>query len=379
MTVRTAAIIGCGDVSGVHFEALHGIDDIELIAVCDTDPAVLARASATHSVPGFSTHYALLEHARPDVVHICTPHDQHAEVAIDCLASGVHVLLEKPLAHSLPEAERIVAAAERSRAQIGVCLQNRYNATIQAAREVLDSGALGAVRGASATVLWARTPQYYQVKPWRGRWAGAGGGLLINQAIHTIDLLQWLLGDARQVAGHIATRLFPDVIEVEDTADILLDHGAGVRSVFFGTLAHVVHAPVTLDIAAEAGSLSLRGDLTITRANGLTEHVPERRVPTEGRSYWGASHRFLIQDFYSQLNDEEPFWISPAEALKSLQIVSEVYAQTLPGHASVAPGQQDELGAVGAQVGTAEVAPGADEGEPGGGQGVGEACQSAKT
>lgn len=332
--MRTAAIIGCGDVSGVHFEALQAIDGIELIAVCDIDPAVLARASATHSVPGFSNHYALLEHARPDVVHICTPHDQHADVAIDCLDSGAHVLLEKPLAHSLLEAERIVAAAERSRTQIGVCLQNRYNATIQAARHALDSGALGAAQGASATMFWTRTPQYYQAKPWRGRWASAGGGLLINQAIHTIDLLQWLLGDAQEVTGHIATRLFPDVIEVEGTADILLDHGAGVRSVFFGTLGNVVHAPVTLDIAAEAGSLSLRGDLTITRADGNSEKVPERRVPSGRRSYWGASHETLIRDFYRQLPGDEPFWISPAEALKSLQIVSALYAQTFPGHVS---------------------------------------------
>ncbi|MPV36895.1 Gfo/Idh/MocA family protein [Georgenia subflava] len=324
----TAAVIGCGDVATVHFEAIAAIDDIDLVAVCDTDPDVLAAAVEAYGVPGFADHRALLAEMRPDVVHVCTPHDQHVPVALDCLAAGVNVLTEKPLAHTLEDAERLVAAAEEGEARIGVCFQNRYNATSQAAREVLDSGELGKVVGATATVMWTRTPDYYRAKPWRGRWETAGGGLLINQAIHTLDLLQWLVGDVTGVAGHAATRVYGDVIEVEDSAEVVLSHADGARSVFFGTLGNVVNAPVTLDITAERGALSLRGDLTITYADGRVETVAERQAPSGGRSYWGVSHELLIRDFYARLGDAEPFWISPREAMKSLRILKDVYAQS---------------------------------------------------
>jgi predicted dehydrogenase len=335
-TVTTAAVIGCGDVSTIHFEAIEAVEDIELVAVCDTDPAALAAAVERYGVPGFADHRTLLEHVRPDVAHVCTPHDQHVPVALDLLDAGVHVLTEKPLAHSLADAERLVEAAERSDARIGVCFQNRYNATAQAARAVLDSGELGAVLGATATVMWTRTPDYYRTKPWRGRWETAGGGLLINQAIHTLDLVQWLLGDVVEVSGRASTRLYGDVIEVEDTAEMLLTHDGGARSVVFGSLANVVHAPVTIEITAERGVLTISGDLTITRADGRVETVEERRAPSEGRTYWGVSHEVLVRDFYDRLDDPEPFWISPAEAMKSLRILTDVYAQSDLGPARTA-------------------------------------------
>ena len=194
--MSTAAIIGCGDVSHVHVEAIEAVEEIELVAVCDTDPAALAAAVERYGVPGFADHRALLAQMRPDVAHVCTPHHQHASVALDLLDAGVHVLVEKPLAHTCAEAERLVEAAERSDTRMGVCFQNRYNATAQAARELLDSGEVGSVLGVAATVMWTRTPDYYRAKPWRGRWETAGGGLLINQAIHTLDLVQWLGGAA---------------------------------------------------------------------------------------------------------------------------------------------------------------------------------------
>ena len=183
--------------------------------------------------------------------------------------------------------------------------------------------------------MWTRTPDYYRAKPWRGRWATAGGGLLINQAIHTLDLVQWLVGDVVGVQGHASTR--QHVVEVEDTAELLLTHDGGARSLVFGSLANVVHAPVTIDITAERGALSIRGDLTITHADGRVRTVAERRSPSNGRSYWGVSHEALIRDFYARLGEDEPFWISPREATKALRVLTEVYAQSdLAGPAHLA-------------------------------------------
>lgn len=329
MTVR-AAVIGCGDVSAVHFGAIARLPDVELVAVCDTDPHRLAAAVARYGVPGFADHLSLLAKQGPDVVHISTPHDQHAVPAVDCLDRGVNVILEKPLAHTLAEGDRLVEAAAASSAKIGVCFQNRYNATAQAMHQLLSSGGLGRVLGASATVLWHRTAAYYLDRPWRGSWTGGGGGLMMNQAIHTVDLLQWLVGDVRSLSGHAATRSLAGVIEVEDTAEFVAEHSGGARSVFYATLAHAANAPVTLDIITERATLALRGDLTVTHQDGRVQVVPERVAESGGRAYWGVSHELLIADFYARLGEDAAFWIDPSEAAKSLRIVKEIYRQSYP-------------------------------------------------
>jgi predicted dehydrogenase len=326
----TAAVIGCGDVSAVHFEAVAKLDGATLVAVCDTDPGRLAAAVAAYGVPGFPDHLSLIEAVRPDVVHICTPHDRHASLASDCLERGVNGIVEKPLAHTLAEGARLVEAASAGSAKIAVCFQNRYNATSQAMHALLQSGELGAVVGASATVLWQRTAEYYENRPWRGTWAGGGGGLMMNQAIHTVDLLQWLVGEVVAVSGNASTRFLGGAIEVEDTAEFVAEHANGARSAFYATLANAFNAPVTLDVVTEKAVLSLRDDLTVTYADGRIDVVPERKSDSGGRSYWGVSHELLINDFYARLHEPEPFWISPAEAEKSLRIIKDVYRQSYP-------------------------------------------------
>ncbi|MGP9504163.1 Gfo/Idh/MocA family protein [Specibacter sp. AOP5-B1-6] len=324
------AIIGCGDVATVHFEAVSAIEGTELVAVCDTDPGRLVAASEARGVPGYSDLVRMLEEARPDVVHVCTPHNQHADPAIAALERGINVISEKPLASTMADGERLAAAATSSSARIGICFQNRYNQAVQAMAQRLAAGEFGAVLGGSGTVLWSRTAEYYENRPWRGSWAGGGGGLMMNQAIHTLDLLQWMMGEVTAVKGHAATHALGGTIDVEDTAELVLTHANGARSVFYATLANSVNAPVTVDIVAEKATLHLRGDLTIAHADGSVEVVEERRAASGGRDYWGVSHQLYIADFYAQLGQEGPFWINPDEALKTLRIIKEVYAQSYP-------------------------------------------------
>jgi predicted dehydrogenase len=313
-------------VSIVHLEAIDKLASSRLVAVCDTDRDTAAAAAERYQVPAFSDHRQLLATLRPDVVHISTPHHQHAEVAIDCLEAGVNVLLEKPVAHTIAEAERVLAAAARHPdVKIAVCFQNRYNAAVRAARSLIDSGDLGVVLGGSATVLWHRPPAYYAKRPWRGQRALSGGGVLINQAIHTLDLLQWLLGDVTSVAGQVGTNELGGHVDVEDTAQLVLHHGDIRRSVFFATTANVTDSVVTLEIVAERAVLQMRGDLTVSWADGRVETVSERTASTGGRSYWGVSHELLIGDFHSSLGRPGPFWIDPAEGIKTLRILDELY------------------------------------------------------
>lgn len=322
-----AAVIGCGDVSVVHLEAIHRLEGSELVGVADIDADAARQVGEKYGVPAYGDDLAMIEQLRPDVVHLCTPHDQHVELALSCLDAGVAVLMEKPVAANVAEAEPLIRwSQEHPDATVGVCFQNRYNSTSQGIRELLTSGELGAVRGALATVAWHRDAAYYAKRPWRGQRSHGGGGTLINQAIHTIDLLQWVLGDVTAVGGRAGTYLLADVIDVEDSAQLILDHADGVRSVCFATNTAALDFPVTMDIVTEQADLLLRGDLTVTYADGRVDVVPERRAESGGRSYWGVSHELLIADFHAHAAAGKPFWIDPAEAVKSLAIIEQVYA-----------------------------------------------------
>ena len=332
MRTRRIGLIGCGDVSVVHFEAIRDIEGLELVGVADSDPQARARAAEATGVPGFADTQELIDAVGPDAVHVTTPHHQHIGPSLTALEAGLHVLQEKPLAHTLADGRRLVdalAAAPADGPKVGICFQNRYNLASQRLHEMLGSGELGAVRGAWASVVWTRSADYYRAKPWRGTWEGSGGGLLINQAIHTLDLVQWLLGGVDRTDGHVATRKYGDVIEVEDTAELLLHHGGGVTTSFFATLTAPQHRPVELELDCERAYVTLRGGteggLTIRWADGRVDTLGERSVTSGGRSYWGVSHELLIRDFYERLEEPEPFWIGPGEAMTTLEILKEAY------------------------------------------------------
>ena len=223
-----------------------------------------------------------------------------------------------------------------STATIGVCFQNRFNPTIRAIRDLLEGGVLGDLVGGRAAVTWFRDESYYESRPWRGRWAESGGGVLINQAIHTLDLLQWFLGDVTTVRGVATRAALSDSIEVEDTAVLQLGHAGGQRSLFHASNGYVANAPVTLDLVAERGVVRLDTDVRVEHTEGRVDTIRETRVGHGEKAYWGASHRDLIDDFYRHVRAGTPFSIGPAEALKSLKIITAVYGQSvdLPGHRS---------------------------------------------
>ncbi len=330
MVPLRVAVIGCGDIASVHFEAILANRDAELVAVCDVDADLSARTAAQFGCAAHTDLSALLATARPDVVHICTPHYLHAPMAIQCLQSDVHVLLEKPVATSVSDGEAVVRAAASSNAVIGVCFQNRYNDTSEALRKLIDGDALGRVLGGRASVTWFRDESYYRRRPWRGTWSQGGGGVLINQAIHTLDLLQWYLGDVVDVRGH-ADRLFlPDPVQIEDTAMVQLRHAGGARSIFYASNGYLENAPVTLELVGTAGTARLHTDLTVTYADGAIDVTAAAQLGSGEKAYWGASHGLLIDDFYRHVRDRRPFWIDPAEALKALRVISAVYEQS-PG------------------------------------------------
>lgn len=329
-------LVGCGDISPMHLAAITGSADVVLVAVADQDPDAAREAASRHGTRSYPDLASMLERERLDVLHICTPHDLHAPMTLQALRAGVNVLVEKPVAATVAAAEEVVAAAADASVGVGVCFQNRYNTTSRRIRELLDSGSLGAVVGARASVTWSRDAAYYARRPWRGSWARAGGGVLINQAIHTLDLLQWFLGDVEEVRGQAGRLALDGIIEVEDTAAVRMRHAGGATSIFYATNGHCDNAPVTVELTAENAVLRLDGDLTVAWSDGRTEVVGETAVGAGERAYWGGGHERLIADFYRHVRAGQRFWIGPAEAAKTLRIIAEVYDQSDLGRQPVA-------------------------------------------
>ncbi|MFE7606473.1 Gfo/Idh/MocA family protein [Brachybacterium paraconglomeratum] len=346
MAQRRIGLIGYGDVSVVHIGAIEAIEGLELVGIADVDPAARERAAADTGLPTFASAEELIDALGPDAVHVTTPHDQHVGPSLAALERGVHVLQEKPLAHTLAEGERLVealAAVSAPRAdggagapKVAICFQNRYNRGSQELHRLLASGELGAVRGAYASVVWSRTAEYYAAKPWRGRWETAGGGLLINQAIHTLDLVQWLLGPVERTEGLVSQKKFAGVVETEDTADLVLHHASGITTTFYATLTAPVARPVELEVETESAYLEVRsgsvGGLTVRWKDGRVDTFSDRVATAGGRSYWGVSHEELIRDFYAGLDSPGPFWIGPAEAMDSLRILKAAYRNSGVGN-----------------------------------------------
>ena len=332
MTPLRVAVVGCGDIAAVHLDAILDAAGAELVGVCDVDEERRAAAAARGNCAGFPDLTAmldgLLDTGALDVVHVCTPHHRHADLAAQCLARGVSVLVEKPVAHTVADGERLAAVAEDSSAVLGVCFQNRYNDTARKLRELLDGGELGRILGARAEVTWFRDAGYYARRDWRGRWATAGGGVLMNQAIHTLDLLQWFVGPVTDARGTVATLALHDAIEVEDTAALRLQHGPAdnpVGSVFYATNGHVENTPPTIEIITEHARVRLDTHLTVARDDGRVETFRPATVASGARSYWGASHGLLIDDFYRHVSAGKRFWIDAPAALESLRVIQAVY------------------------------------------------------
>lgn len=333
-------MVGCGEISAVHLDAILAasasdvVGPVQLVAVCDVDRERSAAVAASAGCEAFTDSTALLDKVEPTVVHVCTPHHRHADLAVQCLDRNVSVLLEKPIAHTVEAAELVAAAAERSNGILGVCLQNRYNENALRLREFLDTGALGAVQGGRASMCWFRDADYYTRAPWRSRWATAGGGVLMTQAIHSVDLLQWYLGPVTEVRG-IATAVALDgVIEVEDTAVMRMSHhsddGRAISSILNATNTYVENAPVSIEIVTDRAHARLVSDLTVTHADGRVD-VYDAAVAASGeKAYWGNSHGTLIEDFYRHVRTGTPFWIGAAVGLESLRAIQSVYDQS-PG------------------------------------------------
>lgn len=214
--VRTA-LVGCGKVGGIHAEVLARLPESEFVAACDSGRERAEGFAARHGVRPYTDLGAMLADSGAQALVVATPHPLHAEPAIRAAEAGVHVLVEKPLAACLEDCDAMLAAAREGGITLGVVSQRRFCEPVLRMKAALDAGKIGRpVLGVVSMFNW-RDEAYYRSDPWRGRWATEGGGVLVNQAPHLLDLLQWFLGDVEEVGGAWANLNHP-YIEAEDTA-----------------------------------------------------------------------------------------------------------------------------------------------------------------
>lgn len=320
------AIIGCGLISRVHIPAIIESGVADICAVCDTDEKNLSEVmKLCPGAVGFTDYKEMLTKADIDVVHICTPHYLHHEMAIASMERGCDVYLEKPCAMNTSLAEEIINASDLCGKKVCVSFQNRLvNTTIQA-KKIIDSGEMGKVVGAKAIVTWNRHGEYYTKSPWRGKFATEGGGVLINQSIHTLDLMYYLVGEVDFVKGHAATFENYDIIEVEDTATAFIKFKNGASGIFYATNCNVVDSPIELELYFEKGSLLIKNDTLYKCVDGNMTEVCKNETLLNGKPYWGNGHLRMIGAFYKSLLGENTYYCDIKDSVQVLEMIAGIY------------------------------------------------------
>ncbi len=324
-SVLRLGIVGVGNMGSTHATSIleRRIPRLELAAVCDRDPARLARFA---SVPGFASHRELLASGLVDAVLVATPHYDHTSIGIDVLASGRHLLVEKPLSVHKADCERLIRAWQdrpEPRPVFAEMFNQRTDPRYQKLRQLIRAGELGAIRRVNWIITdWFRTEAYYASGGWRATWAGEGGGVLMNQCPHQLDLMQWLFGMPVKVRAHCQFGRF-HAIEVEDACTAYLEYADGGTGVFVTTTGE---APGTnrLEVAGERGRIVIDGPGSLSWLRNLvpmTEFSQTTKSSFDRPETWkvevpcpGANgqHQEILRNFTDAILDGTPL-IGPAQ------------------------------------------------------------------
>ena len=308
-----SAVIGIGNMGTNHCSIIRELG-FDLVAVSDIDSK---KSTKIPDCEFYTDYIEMLESVHPDVVHVCTPHYLHAEMIIECLNRNINVLCEKPLCISLDDIPRIIEAENKSSAILGVCQQNRYNPEILFAKDWLADKK---ILSAHASLAWGRDADYYNSGEWRGKWKTEGGGVLINQALHTLDLMQWLTAFPKTVQGNIHNYTHTDLIEVEDTAALLFD--GDVPFSVFATVSAKTDMSVVISIITDAGELTILSGCVKVNDEIIKLDCNDKIY---GKACYGSGHSRLIKDFYSHIESSTKFMLCGSEASKVVKMILNSY------------------------------------------------------
>lgn len=336
------AIIGCGRISTNHVTAIER-NGFELVAVCDVVPEKMEDLLAKHglendeSISRYTNYRQMLdEHPEIKLAAIATESGEHAPIALDLIDRGVNVIVEKPLAMSMADADKIVKRAEETGVKVCACHQNRFNVAVQKTRKALEDGRFGQLSNGAVNIRWNRNRAYYEQAPWRGTWA-QDGGCLMNQCIHGIDLLRWMMGGkVEEVYGTTRQRQH-DYLEAEDVGVAVLKFADGSAATIEGTVnVFPRNLEETLCLIGEAGTVRIGG--TSTNNIDVWHFADEREGDEDTRSLkeatsnvYGNGHTAVYADMAEAIRDDRPPYIDAKAGRDALEIVLAIYKSQKTG------------------------------------------------
>lgn len=336
------ALIGCGRISTNHIAAAAR-NGFEIVAVCDVLPEKMEEVLAKHELDGETSiaryidyRQMLAEHPELELVSIATESGKHAKIALDLIDAGINCIIEKPMAMSMADADEIVRRSEERGVLVSACHQNRFNVAVQKTRKALEEGRFGRLSHGSIHVRWNRNKGYYEQAPWRGTWA-EDGGCLMNQCIHGIDLLRWMMGgEVVQVYGQTRQR-FHDYLEAEDVGVAVLTFADGSVATVEGTVnVYPKNLEETLYLFGEKGTVKIGG--TSTNNIDVWDFSDETEADTENKglkeqtsNVYGNGHTSLFADMADAIANHRQPYVDAHAGRAALETVLAIYKSQKTG------------------------------------------------
>ena len=337
------AVVGLG-VGKAHVKGAIAAEGCKLVALCDINPEQLANAQA--KIPGaeealtYTDFAEMLKNPDIDVVSICTPSGLHSDMAVQALRAGKHVLVEKPMDITVDKILAIEKARQETGLKVGGIFQNRRNAIMEPFKAAIEQGRLGDIFAAFFRVNWHRDDNYFlQSGGWRGTWAMDGGGSLMNQGVHTVDLMQWLLGDVASIKSN--TRIVNHKIETEDFTQSTIKFKSGAIATFISTTCAYPGLGTELQVTGTDGSIHIEGDSVLVwklRGERMDEEEAEMMEKFGGKASGNSAdhtivrgHPYQVQDMVDAVREDRDPMVGPMEATKAVRIINAVYESARTG------------------------------------------------
>jgi len=351
-TVWRCAVLGANTVGKTHVQVIPQLANAKLVAVCDQSPqkarAALEKANQT-DVPIYEDAKQMLAREQLDVLHVATPSGNHEEHCMLAIERGVNVICEKPLEIRLDRIDRLIEAADKKGVWLATIYQNRWNDASRSIKQAADEGRFGKLAWAGCFTPWYRPDKYYEDGGWRGTWALDGGGAVMNQSVHNIDLLQWIAGSVKTVSAYASSRIHPK-IETEDTCSCALEFASGAYGTIVGTTAMFPGMPARLEIGGENGTAVQENGLKMFKFRDerpSDKELQERlapKSPTPATASVAANaaamgtelHARNIQAILASWDEGRDAETNGPESRKAVAIVLAIYESARKGGAAVA-------------------------------------------
>ena len=321
-------VVGCGRISVMHLLPASILEESELVACCDIKAERAEAAAEKYGIRAYTDYREMIAKEELDAIHICLPHYLHTKVACYAFEHGLHVLSEKPMDIDYVSAAHAVELAKEKGVLYGVIFQCRYNNAAQLVKKAVTKGKLGKIISARSTLTWMRSDDYYSESDWKGTWDKEGGGVIIDQAIHSIDLVNWIVdSDVASVSVGMENRGHQKVF-VEDSAEGLVTYQNGVRYGFWCMNNYGCDEPIEIRLYCEKGKVVFTyDDAYIDYNDGTHEEAHKDTVAKNygGKDYWGSTHIIQIRQFYRACLGLETLEISGEEALRTHKLICNLY------------------------------------------------------